>query len=216
MKTKSLFGTSRVFLIGIGAFVGVTANAVVIFDFNTVYTGVLPGGTAPFATATISDVAADTVRLRLDHNAGSADGQFITQLNLNMVSVPSSISFSNYVNLAKFNLPITYGENFFTDAGTQFDMKVQFQTSGAGGGVNRLKPGEFVSVDMTATGLTANNFLAYSNPVDGMPPVLALLHMQGIGPDGEESGKLEGVPEPATLLALGAGLAALASKRRKK
>lgn len=216
MKTKSLFGTSRVFLIGIGAFVGVTANAVVIFDFNTVYTGVLPEGTPPFATATISDVGVDTVRLRLDHNVGSANGQFITQLNLNMVSVPGSISFSNYVNLNKFNLPITYGENFFTDAGTQFDMKVQFQTSGAGGGVNRLRPGEHVSVDMTATGLTANNFLAYSNPVDNMPPVLALLHMQGIGPDGEDSGKLEGVPEPATLLALGAGLAALASKRRKK
>lgn len=214
MKTRSPSGALRVFLVGAGAFVGVTANAVVIFDFNTVYTGTLPDGTPPFATATISDVGVDTVRLQLDHNSGSAAGQFITQLNLNMVTVPGSISFSNYVNLNKFNLPITYGENFFTDAGTQFDMKVQFQTSNANGGINRLKPGEFVSVDMTAPGLTASNFLAYSNPVDGMPPVLALLHMQGL-PNGE-SGKLEGVPEPATLLALGAGLAALASKRRKK
>lgn len=192
----------------------VVAHSAVVFHFSDVYTGDIPDGGAPFATVTITDVAMDTVRLRLDHNATSGEGQFLTQLNLNLTSIPDSIMFTNYENEHKFALPITYGNDFFVDAGLKFDMKMQFQVSNAGGGVNRLKPGEYVSVDMTASGLNENWFMAYATPAGDNKPVLSMLHLQGISDGG--SSKLEGVPEPATLTALGIGLTAFFKRRKKE
>ncbi|MBV6457810.1 MAG: hypothetical protein HONBIEJF_00930 [Fimbriimonadaceae bacterium] len=178
-------------------------------NFDTLVTGFVPGGPAPWATLTIADVAADTVELTLTHNATSASGQFITSLLLNMDPVPGTITASNQTPINKFDGPFTYGTDSINDAGVLFDAKQGFETSNSGGGANRLKPGESVTFRLTGTGLNETDFLAKSPGTD----ILAMVHIQGI--DGANSGKIAAVPEPATMVALASGLAIVARRRKR-
>jgi len=65
--------------------------------------------------------------------------------------------------------------------------------------------------------LTEGHFNALSQLIgDPTKRDYALLHVQGIGPQGD-SGKLGVIPEPATLALFGMGLAApLLARRRKR
>ncbi len=69
---------------------------------------------------------------------------------------------------------------------------------------------------MTGTGLDSLDFATLSTPVDGVPPMLAMLRLQGVGEDGEGSSKLAAVPEPTGMLALAFGGMALLGRRRRK
>ena len=115
----------------------------------------------------------------------------------------------------KFSGGITQGLNTEQDAGLNFDLRQQFQTSNSGGGVNRLKPGESISFTLTGAGVDANDFLSTAVPNGGnRNDVFAMIHLQGL-PNGQ-SVKLGSVPEPASLVAIGLGLAAIIRKRRSK
>ncbi len=204
LKTSSLgrWGSAAA-LIGIAA----AARAVVIFDFSIVVTGATPGGAAPWATLSISDSGADTVDMTLSHNASSAAGQFLTRLWLNMSPYPSSPAI---IHSSPKITGATFSENGVHNAGGDFDMEVRFETSNAGGGVNRLKPGESVSWKITGSGLTESAFLANSG---GSLNVLGMIHVQGI--NGEDSGKIVPVPEPVSVATMGIGLLGLFVRRRR-
>ena len=190
---------------------GVFANAASFsIDFNSVYTGATPLGGSPWATATFTDVSLDTVDLTVSHNASSAAGQFVSLLRFNVDPVVGTIAGS-----ALSGKTATFGSvsaGSATDAGTTFDFAVNFNTSNAGGGAQRLLAGDSVTIRLTGTGLTAMNFDALSS---GGTEVRALMHIQGI--DGGLSSKVtEAVPEPASMVILGgAAMAAFARKRRK-
>jgi hypothetical protein len=189
------------------ALTGPTASAIVVFDFEVLITGQMPQGTSPWATLTIQDSGTDTVDMTLTHNAGSAQGQFISKLLLNIDP------FANNLTLSHNSTKITgsgFGMDAFNDAGGSFDMYVDFEVSNRDGGAHRLKPGESVSWQVTGNGLSEDDFVALSQ---GSLNVFALLHIQGI--NGEDSGKVAPVPEPGTLAAIGVALAALASRRFK-
>lgn len=198
---------------GLGAGFAVTSQATLIFNFNNLLTGDPPAGTGPWATLTIDDIAPDTVRLVLTHNASSAQGQFISKLLLNLTSVPGNITGIGPFD-AKLNGPPQFGEDAFPDASYRFDVKIDFHVSNANNGALRLKPGESVTVDIFGTGLNENSFFATADGSQG--PIYGLIHLQGI--NGEGSAKLDPdvIPEPATLLAVGAGLAGLVARRRRK
>lgn len=190
-----------------------SANAVLIIDFDRKLTGDDPGGSGPFATLTIEDIAANHVKLELTHNSGSAGGQFITRLLLNLTSIPGDIAPVLPLH-SKISGSPSFGNDAFNDAGYRFDMDLHFHTSGANGGALRLKPGESATLELTGTGLDALDFETIAT---GSPErIYGLIHLQGI--DGGGSAKLIGdvIPEPTTMLALGAGIAALAARRRKK
>jgi hypothetical protein len=195
---------------GLGLLAGL-ANATVTFNFDQVYSGDTPGGTSPWATLSISNDGAGQVKFTLSHNAGSTAGQFLTELDLSMTGIPGD--FASVTPLDSKISGIDFGDNFTTDAGQQFDYRVSFQTTGSGGGVHRLKPGESVSWDMTGTGLTEDVFNTLSDPHGATSPVFALLHLQGI--PGGGSAKLAPVPEPATLSILGIGALGLIRRRRQ-
>lgn len=206
MKTTT---TTIALVLGMVAAVApATTKAAIQYDFSILVTGDPPQGTSPFATLMIQDAGTDTVDMTLTHNAGSASGQFLTKLLLNIEPFPSGL------NLTHSSSKITgfgFGLDAFNDASGRFDMFVDFETSNRNGGADRLKPGESVTWQVSAPGLDENDFVALSQ---GNLNVPALLHLQGI--PGGGSAKLAPVPEPASLLALLAGVGALAARRRKR
>lgn len=129
-----------------------------VFDFDTIVSGDTPGG-SDIATMTIADFATDSVLITLDHNSTSAAGQFITSLWLNMDPFVTPIA-SDQDPINKFDGPLSSGLDSITNAGLTFDLQQNFQTSNAGGGVNRLKPGESASFLLTGSGLTASSFVS--------------------------------------------------------
>lgn len=201
---KSLVGVAFVAAI-------VPAQAAVTFYFNDpIAASPMPGGSPSFAQLDIVDSGADTVMMTLTHNASSAAGQFISELNLNMSPFAGDAS-------ASYSSPkisgISFNEDGVNDAGSNFDMSVKFVTSNANSGANRLKPGESASWTVTGTGVDETDFMALS----GGTARYGLIHMQNIYPTGGST-KLSAdpVPEPASLTALALGAAALLRKRSKK
>lgn len=197
------------FVAGMAVVSSAAFSATVVFNLNSLYTGTTPSGTAPWVTITIADIAANKVNVKIDHNATSVAGQFVSNVYLNMDPFVSGITISNEVNANKRNGFGTALNGVNGAAGHNFDMEINFQTSNSGGGIDRLKPGEFWSGDLTGTGLAANNFLSVDN--FGM---FAGAQVQGI--PGNQSGHIAAVPEPATMFGLAMGVAAIAARRRKK
>lgn len=187
------------------------ASAAVTFDFSIVYTGADPGGDAPWATLVIENSGVDEVTLTLTHNSTSAADQFLTELNLNIDNLPGDLAESNVDSKIT---GIDWGLDAFNDAGQQFDLRVNFETSNSGGGVNRVKPGDSVSFTLSGSGLDELDFDVFSVPSGDGEPVKGLVHIQGI--EGEFSSKVAPVPEPASMAALGLGALALIRRRRNK
>lgn len=196
------------FVVAIGAAVSAHA-ASFSFNFNSIVSGTAPSG-SNIATLTIADSGANAVLVTLNHNATSATGQFITELyfNLNPFIVPTQ---SGQTPSGKFSGGIVASSNGVGSAGVNFDLQQSFETSNSGGGVNRLKPGEAISFNLSGAGLDATDFLSLST--GNRTDLYAMIHLQGL-PNGQ-SVKLGAVPEPATLAALAAGVVAMVRRRRK-
>ncbi len=200
----TLSGSARLAAVAALIVGGASAHSVVTMDFSIVLTGFTPGGPAPWATLTIEDAGADTVQMTLDHHATGAPGQFLSKLFMNLNSFPNDLTFSTAS-------PLVAGHTFANDGinlvGGPYDFLVDFVIAPP---PSRFLPGDSAVWTVSGTGIDENSF-----SVNSPGGVLALLHIQGIGPGGEESGHVTVVPEPATLLAIGFGIAALAARRRK-
>lgn len=205
MKSFKYFAfAASIALVGL---TNVASAAVYSYDFGTIVSGSAPSGSA-WATLTISDNGPDNVLIRLDHNATSAAGQFITDLWFNLAPF-TSVSQSNEAPANKFN-GFAASQDGVGSAGVSFDLNQSFKTSNAGGGADRLKPGEFVTFELSGSGLNAADFNSLSQ---GNGEYYAMIHLQGI--PGGQSVKLAPVPEPATMGVLGIGLAVLARRRKR-
>jgi hypothetical protein len=187
-----------------GMALAATDAAALTWNFNVLVTGDMPVG-SNWATLTMDDTGPGEVSFTLFHNATSAAPQFLTRLYLNLDPIPGDLS-------ANFGAPIvgiSWAEDGFGNAARFFDVEVLLETAQEG----RLDPGESVSWTMSGTGLSVSAFDKFSAVEGENAPLLALLHIQGI--NGEGSGKLTVVPEPATLGVLGIGALALLRRRKK-
>ncbi|MBC8063428.1 MAG: PEP-CTERM sorting domain-containing protein [Chlorobia bacterium] len=184
------------------------------FNFDTIVTGDTPSGSL-LATLIIADAGANSVLVTLNHNSTSAAGQFITDLwfNVSPFLVPTQ---SGQTPSNKFQGGISAIQNGVGSAGIDFDLRQQFENSGSGGGINRLKPGESISFTLSGTGLDATDFLSLSG--GNRTDLFAMIHLQGIpGASSVKLGTTTLVPEPASMVALGLGaMALIARKRRRK
>lgn len=195
----------------VGMAIAATHAHALVFNLNVVYTGATPGGSGPWAKITITDVATNKVNVRVDHLLTDVtEDRFISNVYLNLdpfVAGPPVIS--NEVNSNKRNGAVAFSLNGIAGAaGNNFDVRVPFQTSGSGGGVNRLKQGEFWSADLTATGLAAAKFNAVSD--NGL---FAGAHIQALT-NSPGSGHIT-TPEPGTWAAVGLGALAICRRKRK-
>jgi hypothetical protein len=201
VSIKHIIGLSAVGVLAFGA--SASAKAEVVFNFNQVITGATPIGETPWATLRLVDTAPDQVRLTLTNHLPRDTDQFFGRVFLNL---------NNAEMLAAQNVdPKITGVNFGnrTNAGNQWNHEVTFNVSGAGGGQNRVKGGDSVSWTIAGAGISAANLLRPN--ANGW---IGMVHVQGIGTK-DDSGKIGAVPEPATMAALGLGLAAFARRRKR-
>jgi hypothetical protein len=165
----------------------------ITFLFNTVHSGATPGGTAPWATMTMSDITGG-VQISLTNSATNPPGQFIGQLNLLFTLQPTGSNFSSDPYVQSISL------DNFTDAGLGFNVKVAFKKPAS----QRLLPGGTSTFQLF--GVSTTNFVGANNS--------AMVHIQAIPPL-DDSGKII-APEPGSLIAIGTGLVSLLGLRRRK
>jgi hypothetical protein len=191
------------------AVVGFTsAHASIVFQFNTVIAGAPQGGPT-FATLTIEDSGVDTVTLTLAHTADPnvAGGQAIMSLLLNVDPYIGGINVTSADS--KFE-GFSASQNGQNDSGASFDLQLNFDIAPP---TDRFLAGDSAVMTATGSGLTENSFDALSA---GNQQWQGMIHFISIPPDGNSAKVVTGepVPEPATILALGLGLAALIKRRR--
>ncbi len=192
-------------LLGLGGLLVTASSQAITFNFGQVITG--PGNATPNPAlkVDINQLAANSVRISVTNLAAPTSNQTVKTLWLNLAPYRGAYSFSNIGTY--FNGWGT-SNNGFNDAGYQFDMELEFKTAGP----QRLPGGVTTSIDISATGLVENDFLAMTPNTNGNPSTLmAMAHI--ISTPNGESVKLGIVPEPGTFAAL--GLALLPALRRR-
>lgn len=144
-------------------------------------------------------------------------GAFLSSLYLNTSVAPLAGAAGTCVTCTATNgqtMTFNFGSNAFqADGDGIYDILIDFSTSAA----DRLTPGEAIVFDLTSTtlGFTSDSFLVFSVPGGGNGPFMIAAHIQGL-PNGQSDFITNEVPEPATLLLLGSGIATLAAGLRKR
>jgi hypothetical protein len=178
----------------LGAVALTQASASIVFYFNTVHSGAMPGAPAPWAVMTMNDIPGG-VQISLTNNATNPAGLFISRLHLLFNTLPTG---SNFVG-DPYVTSISLGS--YTNAGLSFNVRVNFKMAPP---PQRLLPGGTSTFQLF--GVSTANFVGANNS--------AMVHIQAIPPLGD-SGKII-APEPGSLIAIGTGLVSLLGLRRRK
>ncbi|HEY0101695.1 MAG TPA: PEP-CTERM sorting domain-containing protein [Pyrinomonadaceae bacterium] len=169
-------------------------------------------------TVTITDIGSTgNVRVTIANNTNGD----LTNLALNYnTAVTGPITITNVSGTGPSPTSLTFGtNNVNAPGGARLDVNFGFPTGQPGG---RLNAGETVSFNIdAASALLASGFNTLS--VGGQQNFYIIAHIQAIAGSGDSAKLIGGpgnptqpVPEPATMILLGTGLAGIAAKMRRK
>jgi hypothetical protein len=207
-----------VFLV-LGAFLCFTQSAsasTVTFTLDVEFSGATPpAGSPPWLTATFVDVVTGEVTLTMDAS-GLTGSEFVDDwfFNITDESLLGFLTFNYQGGSSSGPAANTIGQSAdsFGEPAKEFDILFDFEQSN-NPSLDRFGAGEVVVYQILGTGLTADMFLALNEA--GKGPFNSAAHVQGIGPTGDDSGKIGFVPIPGSVLLLAPGLVLLGALRRR-
>jgi hypothetical protein len=202
-------------LVGLVLGFAVAAQALT-FDLNYAFSGSSPAGSAPWLTATFTDVGTDTVSLILQGHLSASE--FVSEWSFNISNtllLPLTFTFDTTSTGPAASSISQTANSLQADGDGKFDIQLNFPTSAA----NRFNDSESVKYTIIGIGLSASLFNDVSATGGGNGIYHSAAHVQAIDASpnsGWIGDKTVGVPEPGTLLLIGAGLIGLVGFGRRK
>jgi len=189
--------------------------AAFIYQFDDVFDGSTPAGSAPWLTTSFTDISSGVVQMKISAS-GLVGSESLSGLFLNLDTADNSgkLSFTYVGGSGGFSKPsISTGNNKFkADGGGKYDIDLAFSSKSAGS----FNGNEYVIYNISSSAFTLNamDFDALSKAAGGSAAFLAAAEISGISSGcGTSSGWIAPcsltvvpVPEPSTfgLMAIGA------------